>query len=100
MLVEAEGKKILFTGDLRHDLLDFPFDAVKDGVDVLIMEGAHAKLTNDKIVDVFKGIDTKLMLVNHIYHGMNSNEELDILKEKLKNHFDVIPSYDGFSVKI
>lgn len=100
LLVEAEGKKILFTGDLRHDLLDFPKAAVENGVDLLIMEGAHAHLNSEKFIEFFASIPTKQMLINHIYYGMNSDSDLEEFKNSLAENFEVTPAFDGFSVEL
>ena len=100
LLVEAEGKRILFTGDLRHDLLDFPYPALEGGVDLIVMEGAHAKLNSEKILSVLGALNVKRMIINHIYEGMNSEEDFEALKKSLSGAYPVDISYDGYSVEI
>ena len=100
LLVEAEGKKVLFTGDLRHDLLDFPHAALEGGVDLIVMEAAHAKLYTDPILSILKPLDTKRMLINHIYHGMNSKEQLEEVKATLGKRYPTEDTYDGFSSEV
>lgn len=100
LLVEAEGKRILFTGDLRHDLIDFPKEAVKNGVDLLIMEGAHARLASEPILNVLRSVDTKRMLINHIYYGMNPDGDIEKAKLALKDCYPIDAAYDGLSVEI
>lgn len=96
LLIEAEGKRVLFTGDLRHDLIDFPHSALEGGVDLIIMEAAHAKLYTDPILNILKPLNTKRMLINHIYHGMNSPENLATVKATLGEYYSVEDTYDGF----
>ena len=74
LLVETEGKRILFSGDLRHDLIDFPFEATDPGVDLVIMEAAHSLFDSETAINAFKKINTKRMLVNHIYVVRNTPE--------------------------
>ena len=40
-LVEAEGRKVLFTGDLKDPEIDFPREAVQEPVHLVIAESAH-----------------------------------------------------------
>jgi len=100
LLLEAEGKKILFTGDLRHDLLDFPMAAAEGGLDLLVMEGAHGRLNSERFIEFFGAIPTKRMFINHIYHGTNSDSDLEAFASALSELFPVTPAYDGFSVEI
>ena len=100
LLVEAEGKKILFTGDLRHDVLDFPHEAISGGVDLIVMEAAHSKLYSEPILNILKGLNTKRMLINHIYYGMNSDEQLDFVKSELAPLYPVTATYDGFELEM
>ena len=100
LLIEAEGKKVLFTGDMRHDLLDFPYEAVKDGVDLIVMEGAHQKLATEQIINVLKPINTKRMLINHIYEVFNHSEAISVFAEAVKDNYSVTATYDGFITEI
>lgn len=100
LLIEAEGKKILFTGDLRHDLIDFPHAALEGGVDLIVMEGAHAKLHTAPILSILKELKTKRMLINHIYHGMNSPEQLAEVKSALSASYPIEDTYDGFATEV
>ncbi len=100
LLIEAEGKRVLFTGDLRHDLLDFPHAAVGSGLDLLVMEGAHADLAKSSILSILSGVNTKGMVINHIYEVKNPKESIEIVKSSLEDKFDVTAAYDGCSVEI
>ena len=40
-LIEAEGRRIVITGDLKDPEIDFPLPAVQDRTDLVIAESAH-----------------------------------------------------------
>lgn len=100
LLIEAEGKRVLFTGDLRHDILDFPYTALDTAADLIVMEGAHAHLGEDKTINLFRPLNTKRMIINHIYEGFNPPEAISLLCSRLSDRYPVTASYDGYSVEI
>ena len=100
LLIEAEGKRILFTGDLRHDLGDFPYAALEVTADLTVMEGAHARLGTEPISGILAKLNTKSMIVNHIYPGFNPPEVFEELRVKFNDTYPVIPAHDGFSIEI
>ena len=63
-LVEADGKRVLFTGDLRGDLSDMPAIATAEKLDVVICEAAHNRL--DKASDILYALNTDMLIINHI----------------------------------
>jgi len=66
-----EGKKILFTGDMRSDLADFPKEARKEHWDCIVSEMTHYRL--DKCVDVLAGCNTNKLIFNHkINYNINA----------------------------
>ncbi len=62
-LVEAEGKAVLFTGDLGHPSRDFPQVAREREIDVAICEAAHFPV-NDYL-PVFPECKIKRVVINH-----------------------------------
>lgn len=62
-LFEVEGKKLLFTGDLRNDLADLPIDAAKDA-DLVLCEFTHYVLS--KHYDIFQKIKPGKLVFNHV----------------------------------
>ena len=94
-LVEAEGKRILFTGDLRHDFLDFPEIAFKEDIDLIVTEAAHPLLNSPAIIDVFKRLKTKKVLITHICEARNSSDAIATLREALKDKMVVGAVFDG-----
>ena len=66
-LIEAQGKRILFTGDLRHPAVDFPQVAFETELDLLVCELAH--FSPDDCVQAFDRTKAKRILHSHIYDG-------------------------------
>ena len=63
-LMEAEGKKVLFTGDLRHPTADFPAAAFEEETDLILCELAH--FSPDDCVPVFDKTKAKRILHTHV----------------------------------
>ncbi|MBO5252552.1 MAG: ribonuclease Z [Clostridia bacterium] len=61
-LVEAEGKTVLFTGDLKNPGIDFP-DISGKTVDLVVCETAHFPSTD--YLPVFEKYDIKKVCVTH-----------------------------------
>jgi ribonuclease BN (tRNA processing enzyme) len=66
--IEAEGKSILFTGDLRHPDQDFPVIAKEHETDLIVCESAHFNATN--YLPHLQECKTKLVYVNHYQSKM------------------------------
>ena len=98
LLIEAEGKKVLFTGDLRHDLIDFPFEATEGGDDLVIMEAAHSLFDSEIAINTFKKIDTKRMLVNHIYVVRNTPEMVATADASVDYPISIVNDNDVFEI--
>ena len=62
-LVEAEGKTVLFTGDLGHPDRDFPEIIKGKTTDLVICEGAHFPVVD--YLPHFAQCDIKKVCVNH-----------------------------------
>lgn len=60
-LVEAEGKAVLFTGDLKNPGVDFP--AVDQPLDLLVCESAHFPATD--YLPVLENLEVKKVCVTH-----------------------------------
>jgi len=65
MLVEAQGKCVLFSGDLKNPGVDFP-DLTGRTVDLAICESAHFPTTD--YIPVFAKYDIRRVVINH-YQG-------------------------------
>lgn len=62
-LVEAEGKRVLFTGDLKGPTVDFPCEAARGGLDLVICECAHFSAA--EYAKVFPELSVRRAVVNH-----------------------------------
>ena len=62
-LMEAEGKKLLCTGDLAADLSDFPFEAAEHA-DLVMCEFTHFDPMQH--LDVFQKIHPGKLVFNHV----------------------------------
>ena len=100
LLVEAEGKRVLFTGDLRHDLLDFPYAALERGADLIVMEAAHQRFATDPIRAILKDINVSRMVINHIYSGTNPPEVIDAFISEMSASYPATAAYDGFVTEV
>ncbi len=65
LLLEAEGKKVLFTGDLCRPSVDFPEVAFREELDLIVCELAH--FSPDECVEVFDKTKAKRIIHTHIY---------------------------------
>ncbi len=63
-LIEADGKRVYFSGDMSYDLHDFPTFLYNTEVDLLITELAHPK-TEDMIAALEK-CHAPIICLNHI----------------------------------
>lgn len=65
LLLEAEGKKVLFTGDLCRPDVDFPEIAFREELDLIVCELAH--FSPDECVAAFDKTKAKRVVHTHIY---------------------------------
>lgn len=62
-LAEADGKRVLFTGDLQDPEVDFPYPEVDSPPDLLICEAAHFEASH--YLPVLKRCPVHRVCVNH-----------------------------------
>lgn len=82
--IEAEGKKILHTGDLECDFSDFPKVALEEEFDACVCELTHYKL--EKVLPIFAKCKFKRLIFSHIgneWHGEENVKRLYALCESL-----------------
>ena len=60
--IEAEGKSVVFTGDMHHPSVDFPSTLAKDA-DLAVCEGAHFSAAEYETV--LRECNPRRVLVNH-----------------------------------
>ncbi len=103
-LVEAEGKRMVFTGDLAHDYHDYPeiISTTDVKLEFVVMEAAHALINTPENIERFRKSNTKRLIITHRCKddGRNTDEVLADCKEKLKDLFPVDATYDGMVVEL
>ena len=62
-LAEAEGKTVLFTGDLKNPAIDFPATEAGTVLDLVVCESAHFESTD--YLPVFDGLEIRKVCVTH-----------------------------------
>ncbi len=95
-LIEAEGKRVLFSGDLsHHPAADFPYAVLDSPLDLAICESAHFAAT-EYIPILGESGNVKRLCFNHYSSRFLSSvlEAKAILSEK----FEVILATDGSEV--
>lgn len=76
--VEADGKAVLFTGDLKHPGIDFPLAAAEQSLDLVVCESAHFPAT--EYLPVLEKCDVKKVCVTH-YSNTFLSSVLQLQKE-------------------
>ena len=96
-IVEADGKRAVFSGDLSNKLKyeDFPKIALEEDVDLLVCEMAHFKIAD--IAPYLEKCKTKKLLFNHVGYT-ESFESLKALDGKYP--YPVGLALDGDTVEL
>lgn len=63
-VIEAEGKKLLYTGDLAADFSDYPRVLLEEDFDLVVSELVHFNLENN--LDTIKKTRTKKLVFTHM----------------------------------
>lgn len=64
-LIEAEGKSILYTGDMSPQLDDFPAVAYDKFIDIVISECAHQPA--EKLLECMAKVNTDTFIISHLW---------------------------------
>ena len=74
-IFEADGKRVLFTGDMSRNFPEYTEITKGEHFDVVVCEMAHANLSD--VADMLKETDTDRMYIHH-YHmpRLNGYEEI------------------------
>lgn len=94
-LLEAEGKRVYFTGDMRGDIEDMPAFVYEENTDLIICESAHNCLP--KIADKLNAMKTGKIIINHIASG-HSVKEFNECKPMINKPFEL--AYDRMSIEL
>ncbi len=94
-LIETAHKRVLFTGDLKDPLIDFP---PVDDLDAAIVEGVHFPLMNYE--SVLKDKKIGVVYIHHYgnYIGRSNHAFFKPLQEALP--MPVIPATDGMLTQV
>ena len=97
-LVEAEGKKILYTGDLSYGLkkADFPQVALEEKMDLILSEGAHFPV--EALETYMEKVDTGYFAVTHIFPVEEKITQLQAVAEKYP--FRLLIPNDGDTLEL
>ena len=77
-IVDCEGKRVIFTGDLTYDLHDFPKIIIDEKSDAVVAELCHYHKSFGFIpgtIDLLKSSQTEKMIFGHIYPGGDTDME-------------------------
>ncbi len=91
--IEGDGKKVLFTGDLKSADVDFPQIAFEESMDLIIIEAAH--FSPDIAEQVLEKCDVKCVAYHHINSGWL--EQLGHNRNK-KHSYKYILTTDGLEL--
>ena len=99
-LAEAEGKKLLFSGDLSQELSDedFPAIAKEEKIDLFVLEYAHFDI--EDMISHLEECRVKRLVFSHI---SRSNEKLPLIEALSKSgrfDFSVNAAYDGELIEL
>lgn len=96
-LLEAEGRRVVFTGDLLADMPDYPKVITETDVDldVVVTEGAHTRLNKPEVMALLKSGRTKKLIISHRYDQFNSDEMVAELVAYTKDKFETVLAFDG-----
>ena len=99
-IIEAEGKRVCFTGDLKSDLRDYPKQIWEQDFDAVILEAAHNRLNNAETVSIIAKSRTRHLYINHYKASRNTPEMLDELRQGVGGRFPITVAYDGMELTI
>ncbi len=94
-IVEAEGKRVLFTGDLRGPDVDFPQLVKEMHMDLMICESAH--FSPLKYIPVFEEAKAGRVIINH--YSMTWMTDLIKLISDMRP-YDIRLATDGLEVEL
>lgn len=98
-LLEAEGKRVVFTGDLLRDLSDYPRVATETPVDLVVTEAAHVRLGDPDTPEILGKSRTPVLVISHRAPGRNPIESVEKLAARIAP-IKVIAAYDGMEIEV
>ena len=99
-LLEAEGKRVVFTGDLLADMPDYPKVITETETDLVVTEGAHTRLNKPEVMELLKSGRTKTLVITHRYDQVNPDGAVAELAEYCKDAFKTVTAFDGLILDV
>ena len=99
-LLEAEGRRVVFTGDLVEGMPDYPTVITETETDLVVTEGAHTKLNQPAVMALLKSSRTKKLVISHRYDVVNPDEAVKELASYTRNSFETVTAFDGMTLII
>lgn len=94
-LVEAEGKAVLFTGDMHRELNDFPKVAAERHLDCIVTECAHFPI--EALQEKINQTDADRVIVTHVYPDQKF-PALQTMKDAHGNPVAIANDFDEFII--
>lgn len=97
ILIEAEGKRVYFSGDLSQFLGadDFPVDIVSEPIDLFVCEFAHFKIAH--LEPYLSKIKARAVAFNHVY-PLSNYDDVEAMRGKYS--FEVYAPSDMSVIEI
>lgn len=99
-LLEAEGKRVVFTGDLVEGMPDYPAVITETDVDLVVTEGAHTRLNKPEVMELLKSSRTKQLVITHRYTHVNPDEAVAELAAYTRDKFETVLAFDGMVLDV
>lgn len=100
LLIDAEGKRVLYTGDLCPDISDIPPLVFDTHTDLIITEAAHPALSDEGIISTFRRFDTDRVIITHIYSVRNTPGIINGLAEAVSDLYPLRAANDMDVIEI
>ena len=92
--IEAEGKSVLYTGDMSAELDDFPKVAFDRFIDVIISECAHFPVRS--LEEYMNRVNTHTFVVSHVF-PLSKINEIEAIADKYD--FEVLAAADDDEIE-
>lgn len=92
---EADGKRIVHTGDLCEELDDFPLKPGDEPCDLCVCEGTHFYWALEEALDVLAKAPVKRLIFNHISPHWTDGNEFKLRKIAAVLPYPVDIAFDG-----
>ena len=99
-LLEAEGRRVVFTGDLLTDMPDYPRVITETDVDLVVTEGAHTALNKPEVMALLRSSRTKKLVISHRYDKVNTDGMVAELVAYTKDKFETVLAHDNMILDV